>query len=210
MRDRRLRLVLTGLLTAAAVAGCTTGEIGQAVPTPSSTPQTSGGTSSPAPSARVSVPPRPAELNLAGVDPCALITDPTLAALKLNRKRVQQAGDSQYRGMAQCTIDSTRSPFDSYALIAVTNEGVEAWLTGKRNVQAQLSSVAGFPAVTYWLSGANGRNAADCSTSVDVAGGQQLMVESYNTGDRIYTLEQLCQRAERAAGMAVETLKTLR
>ena len=70
--------------------------------------------------------------------------------------------------------------------------------------------MAGFPAATYWLRGAEGTKTQDCATAVDVADGQQLMVTADNDGDRSFTLDQLCQMAEKAAGMAMQTLQTLR
>jgi len=208
VRDRPVWLLLAGLLTLAALAGCTTSQAGQAIsgdPPPSRPSTTSG-----SPSARVSVPPRPAELRLDGVDPCALFTNAQLAQLQVDRKRPSKDETPPYEGMALCAIDSTKPPFDNYFVTAVTNEGVEAWFTGKRNVQSTLSSVAGFGAATFWISGAQGRNADACVVSVDVAAGQQLMVDFDNDSKQTYTLEQLCQKAEQAAGMAVQNLRALK
>lgn len=201
-------VVVAGLLLAL-LAGCTTSQAGQPAGPAPSNPPASSATSAP-PSPRVSVPPRPAELRLDGVDPCALFTSAQLAALTVERKRPLASSTEIYQGMRECGLFSDRPPFAHYDALAVTNEGVEAWFTGKRNVQTQLRSVAGFAAATYWLAGASGKKAVDCSTSVDVAEGQQLIVTFDNTNDRTFTLEQLCQKAEQAAAMAVETLKTLK
>ena len=112
--------------------------------------------------------------------------------------------------MAKCELDQNPAPFDHYYVTAATNEGIGAWLTGKRNVEAKLSSVAGYAAATYWIRGASGNNTDSCHTSVDVAEGQQLMVTADNDGKHSYTLEQLCQRAEQVGGFAVQTLQTMR
>ena len=101
-------------------------------------------------------------------------------------------------------------PFYEYSAMSVTNEGIAPWFSGKRNVEAKLSSVAGFAAATYWFRGAHDYNTPDCAVSVDVAEGQQLVVDTNNDGGHSFTLEQLCQRAEHAAGLAVQTLQTLR
>jgi hypothetical protein len=202
-------LASVGLVAAAVLGGCTEVQSGQAVSTP-----TQGPPSQTAPSGStqpsVAIPPRPKELNLTGLKACSLFTDAQLVQLKLDRKRDRTADDSQYKGMAECFLDANKPPFASYVATAVTNEGIGAWLTGKRNVEAHLSSVVGFAAATYWIRGANGNNTDGCTTSVDVAEGQQLMLYVSNDGGHSFTLEQLCQRAEQAAGMAVQTLQSLR
>jgi hypothetical protein len=149
-------------------------------------------------------------LKLDGVDPCTLFTSTQLAQLKLDRKRKRIDQSNAYKGMADCALDSSSPPFDHYSALAATNESIEVWLTGKRNVEAKLSSVSGFAAATYWFRGAHDHNTADCTTSVDVAQGQSLIVSADNDGKQTYTLDELCQRAEQAAGMAIQTLQTLK
>jgi Protein of unknown function (DUF3558) len=147
---------------------------------------------------------------LDGLDPCTLFTNAQLAQLKLDKKRSRVSEAASYKGMKDCALESLRAPFDSYSALAATNEGIEPWLTGKRNVEAKLSSVSGFAAATYWFRGAHDHNTADCTTSVDVAQGQSLIVSADNDGKQTYTLDELCQRAEQAAGMAIQTLQTLK
>jgi hypothetical protein len=43
-----------------------------------------------------------------------------------------------------------------------------------------------------------------------VAEGQQLVIDTNNDGAHSFTLEQMCQRVEQAAGLAVQTLQTLK
>jgi Protein of unknown function (DUF3558) len=211
-------VALAGFIAAATLAGCTTSQAGQAEPTteiePSSAPPSRQPTGTATSSARptVAIPPRPRELRLDGIDPCTLFTRPQLSELKVNRSpRSITAEGASYKGMRQCVLNvQNEPPFYRFNIIAVTNEGIEAWLTGKRNVEAKLSSVAGYAAATYWLRGANGRNTDGCTTSVDVASGQQLYVDTNNDGGHSFTLEQLCQRAEGAAALAVQTLQTLK
>jgi uncharacterized protein DUF3558 len=190
---------------------CTKSEAGQ--------PSASGGSESTSESARptsqgpaptVAIPPRPKDLRLDGVDPCSLFTKPQLAQIKIDRTRKTTDGTQQYNGMAKCELDQTPAPFDHYYLTAATNEGIGAWLTGKRNVEAHLSSVAGYAAATYWIRGASGTHTDSCHISIDVAEGQQLMVTADNDGKHSYTLEQLCQRVEQVGGFAVQTLQTLK
>lgn len=158
----------------------------------------------------MAIPPRPKDLRLDGVEPCDLLTAPQLTQVKVDRTRKGTSSSEHFKGMKECSLDESTAPFDHYALMAATNEGIAPWLTGKRNVEAKLSSVAGYAAATYWFRGANGHNADSCSTSVDTADGQQLSVDADNDGKHSYTLEQLCQRAEQVAGFAVQTLQTLK
>ncbi|MFL6143405.1 MAG: DUF3558 domain-containing protein [Labedaea sp.] len=205
-------LALAGLL---AVAGCTRSEAGEPAPPPGATSVGTSGqspnSSSGRPSSSVQIPPRPKELRLDGLDPCALFTEPQRDQLKANRVRNSTNKSQQYNGMPECILSVQRQPpYYEFAVTLVTNEGIGPWLGGKRNVEARLASVETYPAATYWFRGANGHNTPDCSTSVDVAEGQQLMVNTDNDGNHTFTLDELCQRAEQAAGLAVQTLRTLK
>jgi hypothetical protein len=206
----RTWLLLAGLLVAVAVGGCTKSEAGQAQPGNDGTSEapptsTSGG----APSS-VTIPPRPKELRLDGVDPCALFTQPQLAQLSVKRTRARTSGSEHFKGMKECVLEVRAEQFYDFSVMAATNEGIAPWLAGDRNVEAKLTSVAGYAAATYWFRGASGTKTADCTTSVDVADGQQLTVNVENDGGHSFTLEQLCQRAENAAALAMQTLQTLK
>jgi hypothetical protein len=202
-----MALVLVVLFATA----CTKSEAGRPAATgggESTRPPSSGTSGSPTPT--TAIPPRPRELKLDGLDPCALFTDAQLAQLKMDKKRSRVSDSANYKGMRDCALEQLRAPFDTYSALAATNEGIGPWLTGKRNVEAKLSSVAGFAAANFWFRGAHDHNTADCSTAVDVAEGQQLMVTADNDAKQTYTLEQLCQRADQAAGLAIQTLQTLK
>jgi hypothetical protein len=145
------------------------------------------------------------------MEPCALFTDAQLGQLKIDEVRKSTSNSTQYKGMLKCVLSvNKQQPYTNYSVTAVTNEGIGPWLTGKRNVDAKLSSVAGYPAATYWIKGGSGHDIDGCDTSVDVADGQQLMVDVNNDGQHSYALEELCQMAEKAAGFAVQTLQTLK
>jgi Protein of unknown function (DUF3558) len=196
----------------ALVGGCTDATGGVATPSGSggsngsSTSTTSSGGVSPT----VQIPPRPKDLPLGGVQPCSLFTKAQLSQLKITEQPSPKTGSGHFTGLA-CDLEiSTLDTFRSYEVVAITNEGIGAWLTGKRNVEAKLAEVAGYPAATYWFRGAEGTKTIDCATSVDVADGQQLMVTADNDSKHSFTLDQLCQMAETAAGMAVQTLQSLK
>jgi uncharacterized protein DUF3558 len=169
-------------------------------------PPSSSGSAEPT----VTIPPRPKDLPLDGVKPCSLFKQAQLKQLGITDPPKSDTTSGYYKAPS-CVLEiATLDTFESYEVVAITSEGIEPWLSGKRNVEGRLSEVAGFPAATYWFRGAEGTKTIDCATSVDVADGQQLMVTADNDTDHSYTLDQLCQRAEKAAGMALQTLQTLK
>ncbi|KJK42082.1 hypothetical protein UK23_38835 [Lentzea aerocolonigenes] len=95
----------------------------------------------------------------------------------------------------------------TYAVGAVTHKGASYWLEGSGTVSGSVIKVADYGAVKVEFVGGSG---IDCSIAIDVAEGQQLMV-SYipaTTGEKDQTV--LCGKAEKAAGLALSTLKTLK
>jgi hypothetical protein len=204
--------VLVGLFVVVAVASCTKSEAGHAAPattTESATsqqPPASSGAATPT----VTIPPRPRDLKLDGLEPCTLLTEPQLAQLNVTRTRKRASVSEHFKGMKECVLEVRKEQFYDISVMAATNEGTESWLTGKRNVEAKLTSVVGFAAATYWIRGASGTRTDGCTTSVDVADGQQLIVDTNNDAAHSFTLEQLCQRAEGAAALAMQTLQTLK
>jgi hypothetical protein len=207
VNSRRVAVVLVALFATA----CTKSEAGQPSAAGNGGPTTSqSGSTSAGPTPTVAIPPRPKELRLDGVNPCDLFTPAQLTQIKVDLKRPRESGSEHFKGMKECAITSRAAPFDTYSALAATNEGIGPWLSGKRNVEAKLSSVAGYAAATFWFIGAKGHETDGCSTSVDVADGQQLEIDADNDGKHTYTLEELCQRAEKAAGFAVQTLQTLK
>lgn len=196
------KLAALALLSGLALAGCTQSDSGQAVAGgPSASPGT--GQSSPA-----QIPPRPRELALNGLDPCKLFVKAQLDQIKVNRQRNLVQDKDTFKGAPLCAMDGEdNQAFVHYTLWLVTSEGIEPWLAGKRNADAKLASVDGFPAATYKIKATTTFN---CWTAVGVADGQQLMVEFRPTTRDAFTQDQMCQKSEQAAAFAVQTLKTLK
>lgn len=191
------------LLSAVALTGCTETEPGQAVP-PAGGGQAASGPQAPS----AAIPPRPREIKLDGVDPCKLYSQAQLDQIKVKRQRNKTQDGDAFKGSPQCLMDGVDGPasFD-YEVWAITSEGFEPWLSGKRNVQARLVSVDGFPAADYHIRGSGG--AFDCATAVGVANGQQLMVVFRPTRNA-FSQDQMCQKSEEAATLAMQTLKILK
>lgn len=205
MRSWVALVAAVGVLTL--VAGCTSREPGTATadPTGSSSPQS---TEAPSGSATPTeeIPPPPKELRLDGLDPCTLFTPAQRAELNVDQVRTTADDSGNYKDMQECVLDVTaQEPFVNYSALAVTDEDVSVWLTGKRNVDAKLISIDGYPAAQFNTKGVD----TDCVVAVGVAKGQHLMVEMAPiSGD--FTYGDICKASKRAAEMALQTLQTLK
>ncbi|MFJ8960435.1 DUF3558 domain-containing protein [Lentzea sp. NPDC102401] len=194
----RISTIAAVVLLAAALSACTSGEKGN----PTASPPSSGSSGN---DSAGKLPPRPASLKVDSVDTCKLLTADqmkqvdTLAAEpdKLDLVDGQQSASCHYSNYAKY----------NYTIGAVTHKGVDYWLMGGGNLTTNVIKVADYGAVKVELSGGSG---FDCSVAIDVADGQQLMV-SYiplTTGEKDQSV--LCGKAEKAAGLALATLKTLK
>lgn len=204
-----------GVLVVALAAGCSDRTPGVATPgdagdhSPGSASQTTeppqtGPPSSEMPTVEVPAPPR--ELSLEGLeDACTLLTDGQKAELQIDDFRSGTVDSGPYRDMKNCHIDVNTEPFYGYYIMAITDEGVDQWLTGNRNVDAELTSIGGYPAAKFKTMGTED---VDCTISIGVAAGQQLWVEMTPLSD--FKQDQICQASEQAAEMALATLQTLR
>ncbi|MCG8916434.1 DUF3558 domain-containing protein [Actinokineospora sp. PR83] len=209
MSSRLLLSASIAVLALGAVA-CTTSESGTPTSreTAPSGPPSGSATTQPPPT--VDIPARPADLKLDSVDPCALMTTDQLKQLKVNRTRSTVDKSEAFAGAKECVLDvSEQAPYHDYRLTAVTTEGIGPWLTGKRNVEAALVSVGGYGAAQYFIPG-DGPNSVDCTTTIDVAPGQQLMVSADAVSPLTFTQEQLCQMSQEAAELALATLRASR
>ncbi|MGH3862664.1 DUF3558 domain-containing protein [Actinokineospora sp.] len=210
----RSRILLAGACAVLlGISACTTSEAGSPTTTPTGQEgsATSKPTSTKSASPTVEIPARPKEFKLDAVDPCALFTEAQRGQLKINRSRLTTNNSDIWRGSKECVLNvQAQQPYYDYSALLITSEGIGPWLTGKRNVDADLISVAGFAAAKTVFKGAsNERNSQECAVSVDVAEGQQLMVSMSLTSRNAFTQDQICQMTEQAAGMAVTTLQTL-
>jgi hypothetical protein len=211
---RRIVLAAVGVLTIVLAAACTDSTGGVATPgqnqSPTSDPDPSTGSppSSGGETPTVEIPAPPKDLDLDGLKPCSLFTEAQLGqvAAKFKFDEPPKDGSSGDKYDApMCTLAQSAEPFNNMDVLLVTSEGIGPWLSGKRNVDAWLVSVAGYPAVDYKLAGTDDE---ECVTSVGVAEGQQLMVDLQALQDTDY--HQLCQITEQVAAMATQTLQTLR
>lgn len=153
------------------------------------------------------IPPPPRELSLDGLDPCTLFTEPQRAQLNVDDVRQGTGSGNIYEGMKECALDREKSePFYGYSVMAVTNVDVSFWINKPHNADVELISIAGYPAARFKTKGTEG---ADCAIALGVAKNQHLHVEFHPLSEDLQQ-DQLCQRSEQAAEMAIQTLQTLR
>ncbi|MGH3929973.1 MAG: DUF3558 domain-containing protein [Pseudonocardiaceae bacterium] len=164
------------------------------------------GATSAAPSSAPTLPPRPREIDLTGVDACTLLTPQQQRQLGTDRAPVA-SGETDRYGNPYCHYSKAlSSPYFGYTLQVVTQEDATLYLTGERDVTARVVSVAGFPAVE------NHRplDERGCFVDVSTKDGQYLDVQyAESTGSNDPT-EVACEKARSAAELAMQTLLTQR
>jgi hypothetical protein len=155
----------------------------------------------------VEIPAPPQELSLDGLDPCTLFTEPQRAELGVDNVREGVGSGTIYEGMKECALDKENAePFYGYDVVAVTNVDVSFWINEPRNADVELISVAGYPAAKFKTKGTED---SDCAIALGVAKNQHLHVEFHPLSEDLQQ-DEICQRSEQAAEMAIQTLQTLR
>ena len=148
-----------------------------------------------------SLPPRPREVRLDDVDPCAVLTPEQRLALSLDNPPSAYV-EASFGNAKACTMRSNISG-NVVRLALVTVEGVGVWLSENAQLDAVQTTVAGFPALTVRTPGMDNV----CNVEVDVAEGQFLDVMFRDGGnEKAAKQDTLCQGAQRAAEAAVAGL----
>ncbi|MGH3566718.1 MAG: DUF3558 domain-containing protein [Pseudonocardia sp.] len=179
---------MSALLAAAALSGCTASGAGDAAPAPA-----------PASSA---LPPRPQEIRIDDLDPCAAFTAEHLRQLDIGGPRFRPA-DEETGPLCQWR-HSPYEPIEGYLIMRTTDQGPETALSSP--LGAEVISVSGFPAVETKGFG-SGDGSDHCIVLVGVAAGQTLQVQyDYNGTALPMTRELACQKARTAAELAMQTL----
>lgn len=198
-------MVSLALLAFGAVA-CEGSEAG----TPNPTAPASGGPSS---STGPSLPPRPQELPLDGVDPCTLLTEQQRASLAFDQPPFP---DKQLGGPLKdsptCSYRSSAEQFGAL-IIAGTAIGLDEYLGElQANPNRRVIEVRGFPAVQDQMQGTGQGNDA-CFVDLDVADGQLLELQFGQIAadeDKVLPMETLCAKAVEVAEAALTTLQEQR
>ncbi|MEU0877701.1 DUF3558 domain-containing protein [Lentzea sp. NPDC005914] len=196
MRISKLAAVV---VVVAAVSACTSGgEKGNPTPVPSSTSSSGNDPGS-------KLPARPQALKLDSIDTCKLFTADQMK--QISTVSADPVKLDLVDGQESPSCDYGSDGGFGYQVGAVTHKGVSYWLQGGGNVDSTVIKVGDYGAVQVKLKGGSG---FDCSVAIDVADGQQLMVSYIPTTTKEKDQSVLCGKAEKAAGLALSTLKTLK
>lgn len=189
---RRGMFVLCAVM---AVAGCTTQPVDKASEVRSDPPTPSTTTSVP-----LTMPPRPREIPLDKVAPCAILTKDQRKQLSLDTTPSPYT-DTELKAKA-CTIRGTFSGLVA-RLALVTNEGIALWTSDEAQVDAKSTTIVGFPGLVVRTPGLN----TLCNVEVDLAEGQFLDVLFRDGGGaNPIAQDDLCLGAQRVAEAAVNSL----
>ena len=188
------------------VSGCTTSLAGQPQPVSSTGRSSQGGSSSGA--AATSLPPRPAELSVAGVDPCALLPPDQRASLEIDQppNRGNGTGDPLIGRTPLCSYSV--AAWGAYGVQVSSTFTVAAWIEKTRNLaqENRVTSVAGYPAVVTYAA----RESGGCIVLVDIAADSVLALTIRDRRDyAMHDGKVVCANAEKAAGVALTTLRAL-
>ncbi|WP_158844357.1 DUF3558 domain-containing protein [Saccharothrix deserti] len=149
----------------------------------------------------LSLPPRPQAIRLDDLDPCAVLSADQRMSLSLDNPPSAYV-DTAFGNAKACTMRSNISG-NVVRLALVTVEGVGVWLSENAQVDAQPTTVAGFPGLTVRTPGMDNV----CNVEVDVADGQFLDVMFRDGGNETAAKQDtLCLGAQRAAEAAVAGL----
>lgn len=155
--------------------------------------------------AKAELDPRPSDLAIDEVHPCSLFTEDALNDIGIT-KRPQRGTMS---GASTCTLSQEQvEPMYDLLVIAVTDLGANAWLSGNKarpgTMTAVPSTMSGQPAVVVFPSS---KPADECEVVVDAAQGQSLQIRFGTTYRGRFPHALACELSKKAAATAVEALR---
>ncbi|HEY0804482.1 MAG TPA: DUF3558 domain-containing protein [Pseudonocardiaceae bacterium] len=187
-----------------ALAGCTTTQTGQATPAGSARSTYQAPTNG---VGAITLPPRPRDVSLTGVDPCVLLTpaqQTTLAVAAGIPGPPAQLMDNS----PTCDFRfADHTPGAEYSIAVDTAAGIQRYLDPALADVIRPATVSGFPALDITLRPPD--LLQGCTTAVSVANGQMFSV---NLGQpaRGTTITQSCARTEQVAGAVLATAQSLK
>lgn len=186
-------------VTMMALAGCTTSQAGQATPATSIYRVPTNGAGA------ISLPPRPSDIPLTGVDPCTLLTPAQQTTLGvtagvpgLPAQLLDNSPTCNYRF-------ADHTPGAEYTVAVDTVAGIQRYLDPNLADVIKAVSVNGFPALDITLRPPD--LLQGCTTAVSVANGQMFTV---NLGQPAggTTTTQSCARTEQVAAAVLAAAQT--
>ncbi|MBW0118452.1 DUF3558 domain-containing protein [Pseudonocardia abyssalis] len=194
---RRVAAVLVGMLVCGAMAGCVRETVGAgAAPVPESA------------ATDVPLPPRPRDIDIRGLDPCALLTEEQRAELGLDGEPTYDVQRSPLFDGPEpaCTISGYEPALAVGVALPYDGLGVDAFAPARVRGTVTVLVVQGFPAVQADPVGA----LRSCTVVVDLGPGTALNVQYRDgSGQPPIPTEDLCPGARAAADSAMRTLLSL-
>lgn len=203
-----VRVVVLMALATSAVTGVLTGCTTVSSGTPTAAGHRTTGPAAPTNGAAgITLPPRPADVSLTGVDPCQLLTTAQQRSLHLVAGR-EGLPDQLANNSPSCDYrpdDPTSA--GEYAVVVDATEGIR--LFGDQNLANNVRqvTVGGFPALDVTLKPPD--LLQGCTTAVSVADSQMFLV-NLGQPDQGTTTTQSCADTERVAAAVLATARTLK
>ena len=193
-------LLVVGIASSCSDSGPGTPPL-QSTPTMASTPTTTA-------TSRL-LPPRSADLDLTGLDPCKALTEAQGKQLDYDRgwERPPTPDFDYLTKTPNCSYGSSQREFGSI-IAFVTSEDAQTWLTDPRRdtgVRPQVTTVSGFPALQITVP--NSKKMHDnCQIVVDVHDKQYIDVFSDQlVGGHVTGSAPYCTEARKVAAMVLES-----
>lgn len=187
-----------------ALAGCSATTPGTAQPTSTAAGGTSTTITATPP---LKLPPRPATLSVAGIDPCALIPPAERARLEIDRPAKTDPSDPDKVVQGRLCAYSV-SQWGAYSIELSDKFSAQEFInqTKKHASANTLIDIGGFPTVQSYRPDLPG----GCLEMIDIADTAVLYVAA--TDRRDYTVKDgklVCSNAFKAAGVALTALKAM-
>lgn len=148
--------------------------------------------------------PRPKEVRVDGLDPCALLTPAQRTSLQLDQPPYRATSQSPFYGdqVEQCSI-SGLSPSTSLLITLVASTGIERFEDRRLQIRTDAATTAGFRALTVYPPVPQHY----CVAVVDASPGQLIEFHYTDVGQKPQLPQhQLCEFVLRAAGEAMTSL----
>jgi uncharacterized protein DUF3558 len=189
-------------VTMMALAGCTTTKAGQARPAGGASPTYQVPTNG---AGAITLPPRPSDIPLTGVDPCTLLTPAQQTTLGVTAGRPGPPAQLVDNSPTCDFRFADHTPGAEYTIAVDTVAGIQRYLDPSLADVVKPVSVNGFPAVDVTLKPPD--LLQGCTTVVSVANGQMFTV---NLGQpaKGTTTAQSCARTEQVAATVLATAQT--
>jgi hypothetical protein len=209
MRRRSLPATGSLLLLAALASACSDSASG--TPLPQSTPPPATTSTSIAPATSRLLPPRPADLDLTGMDPCKALTEAQGKQLGYDRgwERPPTPDFDYVTNTPNCSYGSSQREFGSI-IAFVTTESAETWISDPgrdTGVRPQVTTISEFPALQITVPSSKKMH-NNCQIVVDVHDKQYIDVFSDQlVGGHVTGAAPYCAEARRVAAMVLENVK---